>query len=160
MEVRPKHVPSSCLNENICIQKYFSSDAWSVLCNVVAILFGTVGGALSQCVMRENSIVCESCVMWQCPKLSCFAVTVTISHVLCHCADLEYRAVFLLLVIVFHSRQTMCNNVCNLHTLLHIKLLLQQRSVAHAPADTRTVYAEYTPLPRVRLPDQKVPSEK
>ena len=35
VEVQPNHVPSSCLDENVCIQKYFSSDAWSVLCNPV-----------------------------------------------------------------------------------------------------------------------------
>ena len=38
VEVRPNCVPSSCLDENVClgsVQKYFSPHAWGVVCNVV-----------------------------------------------------------------------------------------------------------------------------
>ena len=38
VEVRPNHVPSSCLDGNVSltsVQKYFSPYAWSVVCNVV-----------------------------------------------------------------------------------------------------------------------------
>ena len=29
VEIRPERIPSVCLEENVCIQKYFSRDAWS-----------------------------------------------------------------------------------------------------------------------------------
>ena len=72
VEVRPNKVPSSCLDENVClrsIQKYFSPDAWSVVCNVVDTIRKGPVWYCRRCTMAicdetENSIVCESCLMW------------------------------------------------------------------------------------------------
>ena len=64
VEIRPNRVPASCLDENVClisVQKYFSPDAWGAVCNIVdTILFGTVGGALRQFVMKLRILLCVS----------------------------------------------------------------------------------------------------
>ena len=72
VEVRPNHVPSSCLDENVSltiVQKYFSPDAWSVVCNVVNMIRKSPVWYCGRCTKAicdetENSIVCESCLMW------------------------------------------------------------------------------------------------
>ena len=72
VEVRPECVPSSCLDENVCltsIRKYFTPDAWCAVMNVVESMKKNAVWFCGSCTKSicddtENSIVCESCLTW------------------------------------------------------------------------------------------------
>ena len=72
VEPRPECVSASCLDDNVCIrniQKYFTNDGWKALLQVVeAVKKGTVWycGRCTNTINdeEENSVVCESCLVW------------------------------------------------------------------------------------------------
>lgn len=71
VEVRPDRVPSSCLDENVCMEscrKYFTKDAWIAVENVVcAIRSNPVWNCITcnkQIHSEEQSIACDSCLLW------------------------------------------------------------------------------------------------
>ena len=86
VEIRPERIPSSCLEEDVCIQsvqKYFSKDAWSALTNVLDVLRSNLVWYCGVCAKEindetEDSIKCDSCLIWfhfqcacikKCPKV-------------------------------------------------------------------------------------------
>ena len=72
VEVRPERIPATCLDEDVCIQsirKYFSTDAWCTLTNVLDVLRSNLVWycglcAKEMCDETENSIKCDSCLTW------------------------------------------------------------------------------------------------
>ena len=72
VEIRPERIPSSCLDENICIQsiqKYFSVDAWAAVEQVLEVVKRNPVWFCGNCARRidddtESSIICESCLSW------------------------------------------------------------------------------------------------
>ncbi len=72
VEVRPKRVPSTCLDERVCLEscrKYFTDDAWKVVQSVVAVLSKNTTWHCGRCTQpisdeTEDSIACDCCLMW------------------------------------------------------------------------------------------------
>lgn len=72
VETRSEHVSASCLDENVCLrnlQKYFSNDGWKVLLHMVEAVKREAVWYCCRCTNaindeEENSIVCESCLVW------------------------------------------------------------------------------------------------
>ena len=72
VEVQPERIPSSCLDENVCInsiQKYFSRDAWTSVEQVLQVVKRNPVWFCGSCAKRINddtdsSIICESCLSW------------------------------------------------------------------------------------------------
>ena len=72
VEIRPERIPSSSLDENVCIssiQKYFSIDAWSAVEQVLEVVKRNPVWFCGSCAKKinddtDNSILCESCLSW------------------------------------------------------------------------------------------------
>ena len=70
VEVRPECVPTKCLDENVCmgkVRKYFTTDAWELVENVMERMRTKVVWLCSSCsspLDTSESIVCESCLDW------------------------------------------------------------------------------------------------
>ena len=72
VETRPERVSSSCLDENVClgsVQKYFTHDGWAALLHVVEAVKKTPVWYCGRCTNSisddtENSIMCDSCLVW------------------------------------------------------------------------------------------------
>ena len=74
IETRPECVSASCLDENVCIrniQKYFTNDGWKALLHLVEAVKNesVVVWCCGRCTNvindeEENSVVCESCLVW------------------------------------------------------------------------------------------------
>lgn len=70
VEVRPECVPMKCLDENVCmpkVRKYFTTDAWELVQNVMKMMRETQEWLCSSCnlaLCTSESIVCESCLEW------------------------------------------------------------------------------------------------
>lgn len=72
VETRPERVSPSCLDENVClrsIQKYFTHDGWTALLHVVEAVKKTPVWYCGRCTKSisddtENSIMCDSCLVW------------------------------------------------------------------------------------------------
>ena len=72
VETRSEHVPASCLDVNVClrnVQKYFTHDGWKALLYVVEAVKRDTVWFCGRCTNvigddEEDSIVCESCLIW------------------------------------------------------------------------------------------------
>ena len=72
VKIIPERVAVSCLDENVCLsscQKYFTSDAWLALEGVVAAMATNPCYLYERCTNpinddTENSILCDSCLIW------------------------------------------------------------------------------------------------
>ena len=72
VETRPERVSSSCLDENVSInriQKYFSHDAWSSVLHVVDVVKIHSVPYCGRCITvisdeSESSVRCDSCLNW------------------------------------------------------------------------------------------------
>ena len=72
VEICPEKIPSSCLDENVCIhsiQKYFSADAWMAVEQVLKVVKNNPAWFCGSCENKiddstEDSVVCESCLSW------------------------------------------------------------------------------------------------
>ena len=72
VEVRPEKVPTSCLDENVCLEscrKYCSVDAWNLIKSVVEIIRNNPVYYCGRCTNpisdeTQSSIVCECCLNW------------------------------------------------------------------------------------------------
>ena len=72
VETQLEKVPSSCLDENVCIetcQKYFSHDARAVVCNVVDTVRKNPIYYCGRCTCpiaddKHQSIACDCCLTW------------------------------------------------------------------------------------------------
>ena len=72
VETRPEKVPSSCLDENVCIdscRKYFSHDAWAVISNLVDTISKNPVYYCGRCSCpiaddKHQSIACDCCLTW------------------------------------------------------------------------------------------------
>ena len=72
VEIRPEKIPSSCLDENVCInsiQKYFSADAWAAVEQVLEVVKKNPAWFCGSCAKEiddntEDSIICDSCLSW------------------------------------------------------------------------------------------------
>ena len=72
VETRPEHVSASCLDKNVClrnVQKYFTHDGWKALLHVVEAVKRETVWYCGRCTNvinddEEDSIVCESCLVW------------------------------------------------------------------------------------------------
>ena len=70
VEVRPECVPTKYLDENVCmgkVRKYFTTDAWELVENVMERMRTKVVWLCSCCsspLDTSESIVCESCLDW------------------------------------------------------------------------------------------------
>ena len=72
VEMRPERVSASCFDENVClknIQKYFSCDGWAALLHVVEAVKKHPVWYCGRCTNSisddtENSIICDSCLVW------------------------------------------------------------------------------------------------
>ena len=72
VEVRPEKVPTSCLDENVCLEscrKYCSMDAWNLIKSVVDVIQNNPVYYCGRCTNpisdeTQSSIVCECCLNW------------------------------------------------------------------------------------------------
>lgn len=72
VEVRSERVSASCLDENVCIksiQKYFSHDGWASLLSIMKSVEEHPVWYCGRCSCSisdetENSVVCDSCLVW------------------------------------------------------------------------------------------------
>ena len=72
VETRPERVSSSCLDENVSInriQKYFTHDAWSAVLHVVDVVKMCPVYYCGRCITvisdeTESSVRCDSCLNW------------------------------------------------------------------------------------------------
>ena len=72
IETRPERVSASCLDENVCIRnilKYFTNDGWKALLHLVKAVKNETVWYCGRCTNvindeEENSVVCESCLVW------------------------------------------------------------------------------------------------
>lgn len=72
VEVRPERVSASCLDENVCIrsiQKYFSREGWDSVLSVMRAVEEQPVWYCGRCTCSirdgsENSIHCDSCLVW------------------------------------------------------------------------------------------------
>lgn len=72
VETRPECVPAACIDENVClksVKKYFTLDGWAAVNNVVDVIKRHPVWYCGQCSLpisdeTEDSVVCDSCLVW------------------------------------------------------------------------------------------------
>ena len=136
VETRPEQVLASCLDENVCIgstQKYFTPDAWTAVVHVTELVKDHAVWYCGTCTRSitdetEDSIVCESCLMWY--HFECASIR----------SNPKSRKWFVALVIVClvpsevpactHSQLLSCFTLCNHNAFLYN--IIHERSLLHA----------------------------
>ena len=92
VEIRPERIPSTCLEEDVCIQsiqKYFSRDARCALTNVLGVLRSNPVWYYGICAKEindetENSIKCDSCLTWFHFQCTCIKQSPKAKEWFCH----------------------------------------------------------------------------
>ena len=81
VEVRPQRIPTSCIDENVCIKrcrKYFTEDAWLAVMSTVAAVekkplwyCGICKEQLQNVCDGQSTVACDSCLIWFHFKCAC-----------------------------------------------------------------------------------------